>query len=57
MLEDNDFQDIVKDESEMYNDIEDIPIDSGDLAEQMMAVMKNPRVKSMVTTQSNQIGP
>ena len=55
LLEENDFHDIVNDDAEMYNDIEEIPIDSGDLADQVMAVMRNhvsqvwsqPRVTSL----------
>ena len=41
LLEENDFHDIVNDDAEMYNDIEEIPIDSDDLADQVMAVMRN----------------
>ena len=41
VLEENDFHDIVNDDAEMYNEIENIPIDSENLADQIMAVMKN----------------
>ena len=41
MLSKNGFHDIANDDEEMYDEIEDIPIDSGDLADKLMAVVKN----------------
>ena len=41
MLEENDFHDIVNDDTEMYDAIEALPMDSEDLADQVINVVQN----------------
>ena len=41
ILNENDFHDVVNDDSEMYDAIDSIPLDADGLADQVMAVVKN----------------